>query len=92
MSDESVIATAPHGVAVLKTTTEVNITGPELADLFWASDNAQQAAFFDRLAQVEAAKPHAFGVQLHSCKDMLSPSGRSVIQLVSNYLTNEATS
>jgi hypothetical protein len=86
MSDEVIISTGRGGRAVVQAPAEVVLTGRQIADLLWASDNVQQADFWERLAEIEDNRGHAFGVQFHHCADKMTDSGRTIARLVADYL------
>jgi hypothetical protein len=86
MSDEVIISTGRGGRAVVQAPAEVVLTGRQIADLLWASDNVQQADFWERLAEIEDNRGHAFGVQFHHCADKMTDSGRGIARLVADYL------
>jgi hypothetical protein len=45
-----------------------------------------KADFWERLAEIEDNRGHAFGVQFHHCADKMTDSGRGIARLVADYL------
>lgn len=63
---------------------EVHPSADELADVFWAMDDEEQAYFFNRLGEIS---DHNLPLQLQSVTDNphLNSSGRHTMSLIGEY-------